>query len=247
MSSIRIAAACLGLLLAGGVRADVKVYDVDFKYQQEVYVALREVLVADPAQAVVGGMAAYGRVQLLPTGQILVDARPETHEQIERLLAAVAARQVDVPPPPRARFRYWVVLGSRAAESGGDPAPSVLSEVLGELERVHGNLTFSALGTATLVTESGQEGEVLGHPLAVAQTAHVQGETASAEIRIRLLIVEPPRGGAAFSTERETEQELELDVTLERGEFLVLGENTVRTPGGIDGTLFYIVHWPAGE
>ena len=35
-----------------------------------------------------------------------------------------------------------------------------------------------------------------------------------------------------------------LNVTLERGEFLVLGESTVRT-FQLDGTLFYIAHWPS--
>ncbi|HEX7081626.1 MAG TPA: hypothetical protein VF329_11480 [Gammaproteobacteria bacterium] len=251
MSIVRVAVVCLGLLLASVVRAEIKVYDVDFKYQREVYEALNEILVRDPAFA--GPGTAFGRVELLPTGQIVVDTAPATQAQIEQLLAAVAARQTDVSPS--ARLRYWAVLGSPAAEAAGD-TPSMLSDVLAELERVHGDLTFRVLGTATLVTESGQEGEVEGRPLTVRQRAYVQGDTASAEIAMRLTIrerFEPELDNAGnvnvFATTRveETAQELNLNVTLNRGEFLVLGENTIQTPGGIDGTLFYIVNWPAAE
>src|SRR5690606_36794275 len=127
---IRMAAVCLGHLMAAGARADVRVYDVDFKYQREVYAALSEILVRDPAFRVAG--SAFGRVELLPSGQIVVDTAPETHAQIEQLLAAVEARQVEVPPS--ARLRYWVVLGSGAADADGGEPPSALSEVLDELE-----------------------------------------------------------------------------------------------------------------
>jgi hypothetical protein len=128
----------------------------------------------------------------------------------------------------------------------------MLSEVLDELERVHGDLMFRVLGTATLVTESGQQGRVEGQPLAVTQRAYVQDETASAEIEMELIIRETfvpslPEGANALTTtqERDTRQALNLNVTLQQGEFLVLGENTLETPGGLEGTLFYIVHWPA--
>jgi hypothetical protein len=83
------------------------------------------------------------------------------------------------------------------------------------------------LGTATVVSESGQEGEVAGTPLSVRQEAHVQGDTLNAEIRI----VVSPIG------------ELEVTTPLKRGEFVVLGDST-QQGGGVDGTFFYIVHWP---
>jgi hypothetical protein len=35
---------------------------------------------------------------------------------------------------------------------------------------------------------------------------------------------------------------ISLRTTLNRGEFVVLGENHVQA-GGIDGPVFYIVHW----
>jgi hypothetical protein len=238
MPLVRIAAVCLALLFAASARADLQIYDVDFKYQREVYEALRGILVNNPGNAMPG--SAYGRVEQLPTGQILVDAAPNTHVQIARLLEAVRARQVDVAP--RVTLRYWVVLGGAAAEER-DRTPDALSDVLTELERVHGDLSFRVIGTATLVTESGQEGEVDGLPLSVMQRAYVQGDTATAEIEMRLRIVQL----AVYANgPMVQEPELTLNVTLQRGEFLVLGESTVRTDD-LDGTLFYIVHWPEGD
>lgn len=239
MTSLRIVVACLGLTAAAPALAELRVYDVDSNYRQEMYAALQGVLVQNP-QAVSPGRGTWGRVQLLPTGQIVVDAAPETHVQIEALLDAVGERRIDVTP--RAAFRYWVLLGSRGA--GADQnVPGVLSEVVAELERVHGPMAFRVLGTAALVTDSGQEGEVDGLTLAVSQRAYVQDDTASAEIDMRL--IDRPRRLSSVAVV-PNEGSVVLDVTLRRGEIVVLGENTVQTEE-LDGTLFYIVHWPESE
>ena len=246
MSKIRIAAGCLGLLLAANAVAELRTYDVDFKYQQEVYRALSDILALDPNNALVPGMT-YGRVQLLPTGQILIDTTAETHEEIEKLLAEIKARQTGATP--RVTLRYWVLLGSRAADATND-APPILRDVLEELKRVHGDLSFRVLGTATLMSESGQVARVQSEPLTATQSVYVQGNTTSAMITLEYAETEP-RPGPSNSTPFQTllppyKSNLTLNVTLERGEFLVLGENTVRTPP-LDGTLFYIAHWPASE
>jgi hypothetical protein len=181
-----------------------------------------------------------------------VDAKPETHEQIERLIAAINERQVG--RAPRATLRYWVLLGSHDGTSNA-AAPPILGEVLNELERVHGDLKFEVLGTASLVTESGQIGQASGEPLAVEQRVYVDGNTASAELQLRFVQSGPrlttpqpdPRSTAPFLTvARPYEGGLELKVTLHGGEFLVLGENTVRAMG-LEGTLFYIVQWADTE
>ncbi|HEY7671051.1 MAG TPA: hypothetical protein VIC71_02455 [Gammaproteobacteria bacterium] len=247
MSKIHPALGCLGLLLAANASAEIRTYDVDFKYQQEVYGALVHLLNVDPGISAPAGLA-YGRLQLLPTGQIVVDTAPETHAQIEELLAAIRERQTDATP--RVTFRYWAVLGTSADNQPGNPPPPILNEVLAELRRVHGDLAFRVLGTASLVTESGQEGEVASEPLGAKQRVYVQEQTASAVIELNYVErtvptrIEPnPR---AFTTFSPYEGKIALNVSLERGEFLVLGESTVRNQQ-LNGTLFYIVHWPAEQ
>jgi hypothetical protein len=149
-------------------------------------------------------------------------------------------------------LRYWVVLGTSAAQPPpGDTPPPILDDVLTELKRAHGNLTFRVLGTATLVTESGQHGEVESQPLGAAQSVYVRGQTASAAIRLRFVESRPPLPARTLEQQQVFQTipgpysgNINLNVTLERGEFLVLGESTVRTLQ-LDGTLFYIAHWPA--
>jgi hypothetical protein len=259
MSKIHVAVTCLGLLLAANAAAEIRTYDVDFKYQQEVYGALVNILNVDPGTSAAAGLA-YGRLQLLPTGQIVVDTAPETHAQIEELLAAIRERQTDATP--RVTFRYWAVLGtSEDNEPGNQPPPNrsvaqaaqlgFLSDVLDELMRVHGNLTFRVLGTASLVTESGQEGEVRSEPLGAKQLVYVQGQTASAEIEVNYVertvpVMRQEQNQPIFTTFSPYEGKIALNVSLERGEFLVLGESTVRNQQ-LNGTLFYIVHWPAEQ
>ena len=112
-------------------------------------------------------------------------------------------------------------------------------QCIAELQRYHADLTFRVVGTAALVTVSGQHGEMDGMPFTFEQTAHVQGTTLNADIRIELLQGDSP------ATRRQV-GELEVRTTLQRGEFVVLGENT-HQGAGIDGTLFYIVHWPEAQ
>jgi hypothetical protein len=190
-------------------------------------------------------------VQLLPSGQIVVDTSPETHAQIEDLLAAIKAQQTGATP--RVTLRYWVVLGTSAGQPPGETPPPILSGVLDELGRVQRDLTFRVLGTATLVTESGQEGEVRSEPLGAKQRVYVQGESASAAIELRFTesrpIPLPTQQGFLQTLPNPYFGKINLNVTLERGEFLVLGESTVRTVQ-LDGTLFYIVyieHWPVAQ
>jgi hypothetical protein len=246
MSKIHLAAGCLGLFLASAASAELRTYDVDFKYQQEVVQALSNILVEPTASRVPG--LTYGRVQLLPTGQIVVEASAETHAEIEELLAAIKARQTGATP--RVTLRYWVMLGTSADQAPGDAPPPILNDVLAELRRVHGDLKFRVLGTATLVTESGQHGEVESQPLGAAQSIYVRGQTASAGIRLRFVeprpvpLRVPDQPGFLQTIPDPYVGNISLNVTLERGEFLVLGESTVRT-FQLNGTLFYVAHWPA--
>jgi len=242
MTRFRLLTITLLSLVASNAWADVKTYDVPLQYQQEIASALANVLREGQMQ---------GRVQLLPAGQILVNAAPETLQQIEAVLQTIRARPAEATP--RAALRYWAVLGSRgtAANPQGSAPPSMLGDVLGELRRIHGDLTFRVIGTAAVVTESGQEGSVEGIPLNVEQQAFVQGDRLSAEIDLRLTGIGGPNNDQAQVTvvgqpELVRIGALSVHTSLRRGEFVVLGEGELdqRRGGGLDGLVFYIVHWP---
>lgn len=242
----RLPAVALALLLSSNAWADLKTYDVDPQYQQEIFNALRSVL--EPQ-----GQLAAGRVQLLPSGQILVNADAETLKQVEQVLQAV--RTKSVAAAPRIALRYWGVFGapsqSAAAKNVGSPPPAALNDVLSELRRVHGEVAFRVIGTAAVTTNSGQFAAVTGTTLDVDQIAYVQGDTLNANIHMQLsgpavtevgsggenatVRIVPPVGNVQYG-------DLRLTTMLKRGEFVVLGENHVQA-GGTDGPVFYIVHW----
>ncbi|HVJ29865.1 MAG TPA: hypothetical protein VNA66_06095 [Gammaproteobacteria bacterium] len=227
MTRLRLLAVALALSIASNAWADLKTYDVGPQYSQEIYAALKDIL--DPK-----GQPTAGRVELLPSGQILVNAGPETLAQVDQVLQALRARPVTAAP--RVELQYWAVLGSRApaANPPGTATPSALNEVLAEVRRVHGDLQFRALGTASLTTQSGQRGEIGGAPLHVEQTTFVQGETLNARIDMLLQSTTP---------EGPPPNRLEVGTSLRRGEFVVLGQSEL-VGGGLDGPVFFIVHWP---
>ena len=232
MARFRLLPIALTLLISGNAWAELKTYDVDPQFQQEIFSALNNILNSS-APGVVNG-ASYGRVQLLPSGQLLVNAEPETLKQVEQVLQAIQARAV--PAAPRAELRYWAVLGNRTAAAipPGSPVPSALNDVLTELKRVHGDLQFRVLGTAALTTQSGQRGEIAGATLHVDQTAFVQGEALNAELELVLQGL-PPDVPLNLLT---------VKTSLRRGEFVVLGQSEA-VGGGLDGPVFFVVNWPA--
>ena len=126
-----------------------------------------------------------------------------------------------------------------AGAAVGAPPPAVLNDVLSELRRLHGELTFRVIGTAAVATNSGQFGEVRGTPLSVEHTAHVQGDTLNAEISMEL----SSSAGLPIGNTVRTGS-VSLRTTLDRGEFVALGESHFREPvTGLEGPVFYIVHW----
>jgi hypothetical protein len=219
----------LALLASSTARADLKTYDVDAQYRQEVYAALQRILNNGAGDGKTPGM-----VELLPTGQLLVNGPPEALTQVEAVLASLRARPVDAAP--RVTLRYWAVLGSRDASNAaaypGSAPPPVLNPVLAELKPLHGELVFRVIGAAAVTTESGQPGQVNGTAFDVEQRAYVQGDTLNAWIEMELRGTVPSPDGYELGS-------LEVQTTLRRGEFVVLGESNFR-----DGPIFFIVHWP---
>jgi hypothetical protein len=229
-------AAVFALLIAGTAQADLKTFDVDPQYQQEIFAALTDILTPDPQQGLI--MEAHGRVELLPSGQILVNADAATLEQVEQVLQALRARPAEAAP--RATLRYWAVLGAPEADpasSIGTPPPPALDDVLAELSRVHGERVFRVIGSAALTTASGQHGQIEASTLSVDQRIFVQGDTLNAQISLELEVVAPPPMIGTLEV-----GDLALRTTLRRGEFIVVGESEVQTLS-LKGAIFYIVHW----
>jgi hypothetical protein len=225
-------AVALTLLTSSNAWADLKTFDVDPQYRQEIYAALQSILTPQ-------GFQTQGRVELLPSGQLLVNATAETLVQVEQVLQTIRNRPAAATP--RVDLRYWAVFGTRGpvARPPGTPPPNALGAVLSELERLHGDLQFHVIGTAALTSDSGQQGSVSGAALEVQQTAFVQGDTLNATIQLFL----PGR-----KSEQGQEPNLggvEVRTGLRRGEFVVLGQSDLWL-GDINGPVFFIVHWPEG-
>ena len=234
MNRFRLFPLGVALLAASTARADLKTYDVDPQYRQEIYAALQSIL-SNNGPAL--GVTAQGRVELLPTGQILVNAPPGALEQVEAVLASIRSRPVQATP--RVELRYWAVLGSRGTNAAArGSTPPALQPVLTELESLQGDLTFRVIGSAALTTDSGQHGSVEGTVLSVAQTTYAQGETLSADLEIEVHSMLP-----TIDESLPAYASLEVNATLKRGEFVVLGGSELQG-AGLQGPVFFIVHWP---
>lgn len=229
--------------------AELRTYSVDPGNGDEIFSALASI-VGQP----VGNQPAAGSVARLPTGQLLIDTTPEMHQQIAAVLEEISRTSAETTP--RVTLQYWVVLGTPGAASAGD-TPPVLANVLDEIRQSHGPLAFRLLGNASLVTDSGMQGRTQGE-FNINQLAYVQGTRLQAELNISIeySVVTgqfPTAEGQAnpFQTVQRMAQGLQLSTSLEQGEFLVVGEQSVSDDidgqGEDGGTLFYIVHWPAAD
>jgi hypothetical protein len=239
MTHFRLGTVALFSLISSNAWADLRTFDVGLQHQQEVFGAIRNVL--NPP-TVGPGIQTFGSVELLPNGQLLVNAQPQALEQLEQVIKTI--RDKPVAPAPRISLRYWAVLGTRARANGandvGTPPPAILNDVLAELKRLSGDLTFRVIGTAAVASESGQRGEVEGMTLSIKQTAYAQGNALNAAIEMDLqgTVPAPPAPeGIEFHVGT-----LKVRTALQRGEFVVLGESAAQG-GGLDGPVFYIVHW----
>jgi hypothetical protein len=245
MTHFRLGAITLFSLISSNAWADLRTFDVGLQYQQEVYAAIRDAL--NP-QFQGGDSKAYGTAELLPNGQILVNAQPQALVQLEEVIKAI--RERPVAPAQRVSLRYWAVFGSRtaanAANAVGTAPPAVLNDVLAELKRLSGDLTFRVIGSAAVLSESGQRGEVEGMTLSIKQTAYAQGDVLNASIEMDLLGSVPIAVAAPAPPVPEGIEfhigTLKVRTSLQRGEFVVLGESAVQG-GGLNGPVFYIVHW----
>jgi hypothetical protein len=141
---------------------------------------------------------------------------------VETVLKAVAAHRAG--PAPRVTLRYWAILGGPGADNGS-LVRGPLGPVLQQLKRVHGDLAFKVAGAVALTSESGLPAKADGGPLGVSQYARVAGDSLSAQMDLEF---------------KEPYQQLHVSVTIKRGDYVVLGEES--TADGTS-TIFYVVNW----
>lgn len=203
-------------------RADMRVYDVDASSRQEVLRVLKSLLSSevDPSRY----PQLYGRVEMLPSGQIVIDASPERHAEITSLLEAIGRKGVAEAPP--VMLVYWALVGVPGAEDS-DNVPDVLAPVTRQLEARHGPLGFSVADAASIVSASGEPATVESDDWEVVQTVYPNQGRVNAEITID--------HGA---------EELHVEVPLERGRYLVLGDSTTDLDDDKRGIIAFVVHWP---
>lgn len=206
-------------------RADMRVYDVDASYRQEVFQILNKLLRAQADPNAYPQL--YGRVEMLPSGQIVVDASPQRHAEIAALLQAIDRE--GVAEAPTVTLVYWALVGVPGTEDGGN-VPPVLEPVTRQLEARHGPLGFSVADAASIVSTSGQQAHIENGDWEVNQTVYPNQGRLNAEISI----------------DRES-QELHVVVPIEQGQYVVLGETTTDVDDLNRGVIAFVVHWPEDD
>ena len=218
ISRTLVAAICI--LAATPALSEMQLYDVEAEYRQEVFEVLRGILRGNISPSA----PAYGRVEMLPTGQILIDAAVEKHAEIAALLDSIASQSVT--ETPTITLRYWVLFGVVGTENQ-TALPPMLDGVIREWESAHGKLGVTVLDVARLVGRSGHPTALQSQRMEIYQKAYASQNRINAEIMIQ-----------------HQYQELEVEVSLKHGDFLVLGETTVENEKGVKGTIVFVVHWP---
>ncbi|HVS25427.1 MAG TPA: hypothetical protein VMU03_16995 [Gammaproteobacteria bacterium] len=233
------------LLVAATAHADTVVYDLDAQNAKEIANAIQATL---NAQCGFEGASPKCRAELLSTGQLLVEAPAASQSQIAAVLKAITARNAS--PAPRVTLQYWVIYGEPGKPDAADASLKPLSAVLQQLERAHGELGFFVQDTVSITMQSGAAGSSHGGSLNVDQSLRASGENLDLFARLQFA----PRPLLA-----DLNVNLNVNVTIKRGEFVVLGERTAVEighdgPGKAEldvrqkpGMLFFVVHWPQGQ
>ncbi len=234
----------LGLLLiAATASADTAVYDLDVSNAKAIAEALGRVLTAQCMSGPKDALAnpAICQVDLLPTGQLLVEAPAASQAQVATVLKAIAARSAK--PVPQVTLQYWVLYGEPGKPDATDGSLKSINAVLQQLKRSHDELGFSVQDTVSMTSQFG--GVSKGGPLTVNETLRPRGD----DLDLVASLAFAPRPLIS-----DLNVSLNVSVTIKRGEFLVLGERTaVEVHAGekdqpVDvrqkpGMLFFVVHW----
>lgn len=220
---IIIAGLALTLLLTTvPAGASIEIYDVDPAYRQEVFQILSRMLGESSDNA------REGQVQILPTGQLLVDTKADERQaEVARVLEAIA--NSEPTETPVLTLRYWVLHGVPGGTTTAG-VPDTLAGVVRELESIHGDLAIEIVDAATVTGTAtgmrGQAAEFRSDRWRITQWATVAGDRADARVAI----------------EHELQQ-LNVELSLSRGEYVVLGAGT-SSQIAEDGVLALVVNWP---
>jgi hypothetical protein len=234
-----LAAAALAFCLPAS--AATRVYDVDPAYRQEVYAVLTRLL------DVQGDASRSGKVEILPNGQLVVDtASDERQDEVAAILTAIARNRP--AETPTISLRYWF-LDTRP--DAGTAPPPILASVLGELEAVHGDREFRVVDAATVTGRAGQRTYFESAPWTITQSANVSGERLNAEIYLEHASTDPsasvvPERVGQFVAATQRPRQLQVQISLTPGQFVVLGSGTTPTEEA-DGVTALVVQWPEAE
>ncbi len=226
---IGLVLATAGLFAAQHWRAPettvLRSYDVRPEIAKEVEGALTTAL--SPANGF-----PYGRVNLSPTGQILVIAPPSIQEGVEQILKDVASRKPAATPS--IRFEAWLVTASPGA-AGDSPDLKEVEPALRALEQSKGAARFELLEKLSTQAQSGQNSSVRGERASLSVTGSLRRDGKDQPVVAALLMLNAntSHGEAAPSIKAQTE--------LRPGELLVLGQSGL-SEGAVAGrALYYIV------
>jgi hypothetical protein len=248
MKLVTLAPAAL-TLVAAAAAADTAVYDLPPNNAKETAEAIDNALHAQCGVPYEQGVMSKCRAELLPTGQLLVEAPVNSQAKIAEVIKAIAAR--GAAPTPRVTLQYWVISGAPGKPDAADPALKPLNPVLQQLEKLHGDLGFKVEDSVMLTTQSGSGARNSGGSFEVTENVRANGDSLNADVQLSFTRMPSfPRQNQPQNQQIQVFQpfqsQLSVSTVLKRGEYVVLGERTFNMPDQ-SGTLFYVVHWPEAQ
>jgi hypothetical protein len=174
----------------------------------------------------------YGRVNLSPSGQLLVIAPPSIQKGVEQILNEVASRKPAATPS--IRFEAWLVTASPGAPADS-PGLKEIEPALHAVEQSRGPARFELLEKLSTQTQSGQTSNVRGERASLSVTGSLRRDSKDQPVVAAsvLLSTNASHGDAAPSIKAQTE--------VRPGELLVLGQSGLSEGAVTDRALYYIV------
>jgi len=173
------------------------------------------------------GVPPAGRVELGPSGRLLVAAPESVHEGIEEIIA-----EIDETPPepaPSISITYWIVTGKPAEETSWSPRIDTMGSVFEGIASADGPTEFALLERVDLHSRSGERASTGTRHFWVEQRATSRAGGVLADLDLK-----GKRGAASVRTR----------VDLEPGTTLVLGQSAlpeIFAEGPSETSIYFIV------
>jgi hypothetical protein len=172
------------------------------------------------------GEERVGQAMTGPDGLVVVLAPEGLQEGVRRLITELESKDLDLGPAKPVEVTYWLVL-ARPPKGAGPADDPRLQEIRGALETVNtrqGPLRFELLERITASGLPGERSEVRGHLAEVRQRISTTGSAIVGDLEVQVQVRPRPAG-------------ISTRVTLEPGQFLILGESGMDG----DGQLLYVI------